>query len=86
MVYRAYRVPYEWIPQLEKPEEVSIKPVDIEHFRVPGSPDGTGTGKITVIDGVDPKKRQMTGGGDEEDEEERIDFCVASVKKKDLKQ
>ena len=42
--------------------------------------------KITVIDGVDPKKRQMTGGGDEEDEEERIDFCVASVKKKDLKQ
>ena len=23
---------------------------------------------------------------DEEDEEERIDFCVASVKKKDLKQ
>ena len=52
----------------------------------PGSPDGTGTGKITVIDGVDPKKRQMTGGGDEEDEEERIDFCVASVKKKDLKQ
>ena len=39
-----------------------------------------------MIDGVDPKKRQMTGGGDEEDEEERIDFCVASVKKKDLKQ
>ncbi len=39
-----------------------------------------------MIDGVDPEKRQMTGGGDEEDEEERIDFCVASVKKKDLKQ
>ena len=53
---------------------------------MPGSLDGTGTGKITVIDGVDSEKRQMTGGGDEEDEEERIDFCVASVKKKDLKQ
>ena len=39
-----------------------------------------------MIDGVDPEKRQMTGGGDEEDEEESIDFCVASVKKKDLKQ
>lgn len=33
MVYRAYRVPYEWIPQLEKPEEVSIKPVDIDISR-----------------------------------------------------
>jgi hypothetical protein len=26
MVYRAYRVPYEWIPQLEPPQEASILP------------------------------------------------------------
>ncbi|MDR0221024.1 MAG: aryl-sulfate sulfotransferase, partial [Lachnospiraceae bacterium] len=26
MVYRAYRVPYEWIPQLAKPEETDIAP------------------------------------------------------------
>jgi len=36
-VYRAYRIPYEWIPQLEKPEEISVEPPDIKEFRVPGS-------------------------------------------------
>ncbi|MBE6017013.1 MAG: thioredoxin [Lachnospiraceae bacterium] len=36
-VYRAYRIPYEWIPQLEKPEEISVQPVNISEFRVPGS-------------------------------------------------
>lgn len=36
MIYRAYRVPYEWIPQLEKPVETSIEPIDITKFRVPG--------------------------------------------------
>jgi hypothetical protein len=25
-VYRAYRVPYEWIPQLAKPRETPVKP------------------------------------------------------------
>lgn len=37
MVYRAYRVPYEWVPQLEKPVEKSIEKVDIHTFRVPGA-------------------------------------------------
>ncbi len=37
MVYRAYRVPYEWIPQLDKPEEVAIEPVDVTTFRMPGA-------------------------------------------------
>lgn len=36
-VYRAYRVPYEWIPQLSKPEEIPVTPPDIETYRVPGS-------------------------------------------------
>ncbi len=36
-VYRAYRVPYEWIPQLEKPEEKSVPRLDNSQFRVPGS-------------------------------------------------
>lgn len=36
-VYRAYRVPYEWVPQLDTPKEVAIEPVDVSTFRVPGS-------------------------------------------------
>jgi hypothetical protein len=38
MVYRAYRLPYEWIPQAAKPQEKALPPVDISKFRVPGSP------------------------------------------------
>ena len=37
MVYRAYRLPYEWIPQLEPPEEKAIPRVDNSRFRVPGA-------------------------------------------------
>ncbi len=41
MVYRAYRFPYEWIPQVEPEKEVAIKPVDVTCFRMPGaSPKG----------------------------------------------
>lgn len=38
MVYRAYRVPHEWIPQLEPPEEKAVPRIDNSKFRVPGSP------------------------------------------------
>lgn len=37
MIYRAYRVPYEWVPQLEKPVEVPIEKLDKRFFRVPGA-------------------------------------------------
>ena len=37
MVYRAYRYPYEYIPQLDKPVEKTVMPVDITRFHVPGS-------------------------------------------------
>lgn len=85
MIYRAYRVPYEWIPQVSKPVETSIEPVNVETFRVPGASKGSGTGKVTVIDGVDPNAGTITGmGSDEEEEDEKVDFCVASVKKSDL--
>jgi hypothetical protein len=36
-VYRAYRVPYEWVPQLELPKETPVEPVDNSKYRVPGS-------------------------------------------------
>ncbi len=32
--YRAYRVPYEWIPQLQKPEERAVVPPGLEEFRI----------------------------------------------------
>jgi hypothetical protein len=37
-VYRAYRVPYEWVPQAEKPRGRAIPRLDNSKFRVPGSP------------------------------------------------
>ena len=87
MVYRAYRTPYEWVPQATHAEEVSIDPLDVETFRVPGASKGAGTGKVTVVAGVDPNRSSVTGmnGDDEDSDEERLDFCVASVKKGDLK-
>jgi hypothetical protein len=37
-VYRAYRVPYQWVPQVPEPEEKAIPRLDNSRFRVPGSP------------------------------------------------
>lgn len=37
LVYRAYRAPYEWVPQVEKPEETTIVRLDNNKYRVPGS-------------------------------------------------
>ena len=34
-VYRAYRIPYEWIPQLPVPDEVAVTPPSLVDFRVP---------------------------------------------------
>lgn len=34
-VYRGYRIPYEWIPQLDVPEETAVTPPDRGAFRVP---------------------------------------------------
>lgn len=50
MLYRGYRVPYEWVPQLEKPKETEIEKIDILTFRVPGAE--LSRSKETKIDGV----------------------------------
>ncbi|AFS77791.1 arylsulfotransferase domain-containing protein [Gottschalkia acidurici 9a] len=61
MVYRAYRVPYSWIPQIESPtEEVAIEKVDKKFFRVPGAA-GIGSHKETIVKGV--KDSYKTGDG-----------------------
>lgn len=53
MVYRAYRVPYQWIPQLDAPVEVPIEPIDSKTFRVPGAAP-IGRAKETKVPGVRP--------------------------------
>jgi hypothetical protein len=34
VVFRAYRVPYEWVPQLKKPAEKAVTPPKLEKFRL----------------------------------------------------
>jgi hypothetical protein len=34
-VYRSYRVPYDWIPQLPRPQEKAVTPPALSDFRVP---------------------------------------------------
>ncbi|MBI2853898.1 MAG: aryl-sulfate sulfotransferase [Chloroflexi bacterium] len=48
MVYRAYRLPYEWIPQIARPEERAIPHLNNNRFRVPGSPRRR-AGKVTRV-------------------------------------
>ena len=37
MVYRAYRYPYDYVPQVEPPKEVAIAPIDNVDYRLPGA-------------------------------------------------
>jgi hypothetical protein len=68
MIYRAYRVPYEWIPQLDKPDETEIKKLDIAAFRVPGAVQ-PGVDRVIKINGVSDKKSETV---------DKKAFCVIS--------
>jgi hypothetical protein len=37
-VYRAYRLPYDWVPQLPRPTERRVVPPDVKSFRLPPEP------------------------------------------------
>jgi hypothetical protein len=50
-VYRAYRVPYEWVPQLERPEEIAVPRLDISRFRVPGT-EWKAEQRVTKVEGT----------------------------------
>ncbi len=52
MIYRAYRVPYEWIPQEPKPEERAIAAIDTATFRVPGAARAGDRKAEVTVDGV----------------------------------
>lgn len=51
MVYRAYRLPYEWVPQLEKPIEQEIAAIDVADYRLPGAA-GRGTESVVEVAGT----------------------------------
>jgi len=53
MVYRAYRVPYEWVPQLDRPKETPIERIDVTTYRVPGAAP-PGHKQETPVAGVRP--------------------------------
>ena len=36
LIYRAYRVPYDWVPQLEKPDEAPVENRDVSEFSLSG--------------------------------------------------
>jgi hypothetical protein len=77
-VYRAYRIPYEWIPQLPKPEETGVAPQNVSRFRVAGAPLGPG-GKITVITGISPHPKNLIDdpfGAEVSTDKEPSNFCV----------
>lgn len=66
MVYRAYRAPYDWVPQLPQPQETAIARIDKNTFRVPGAA-GPGRYKETQVDGVRSFERDAA-------------FCVISTR------
>ncbi len=52
-IYRAYRYPYDWVPQVDAPEEIPINPIDVTTFRVPNAKPSGPQSKVKV-DGTIP--------------------------------
>ncbi|MET0390116.1 MAG: aryl-sulfate sulfotransferase [Polyangiales bacterium] len=52
LVYRAYRAPYDWVPQLSRPNERAIKRIDVKTFRVPGAAE-LGRDRVVELQGGD---------------------------------
>ncbi|HHX50310.1 MAG TPA: thioredoxin, partial [Clostridia bacterium] len=73
MVYRAYRVPYSWVPQVDAPKEVPIEPIDVKTFRMPGAaPFGREKEAEVMVEGVLPYQGDTAlcvAAGDELDNE-----------------
>lgn len=63
LVYRAYRVPYEWVPQLPVPSPRAIARLEPADFRVPGAA-ARGAGRVIAVGDPQPGQRDAA-------------FCVA---------
>lgn len=53
IIYRAYRLPYEWAPRAKAPKEVPVEPADVSTFRMPGAA-APGAIEETEVEGVKP--------------------------------
>lgn len=53
MIYRAFRVPYAWVPQLDEPGEIKVDPLEVIRFRVPGAAP-YGENRVVEMEGVRP--------------------------------
>lgn len=53
MVYRAYRYPYDYIPQVDVPLEIDINPINVIDFRVEGA-SPRGARSESVVEGIVP--------------------------------
>ena len=51
MVYRSYRYPYDYIPQLQKPKETGIARIDRATFKVPGTIEAAPQNVMTLESG-----------------------------------
>ena len=51
MVYRAYRVPYDWAPIKEKPVQTPVRRIDNNTFRIPGAADAGGAEAVDFAEG-----------------------------------
>lgn len=56
MIYRAYRVPYDWVQQVEKPMEQPIERIDVTNYRVPGA-SPRGSKRVVSVEGVLPYRQ-----------------------------
>jgi len=74
-VYRAYRTPYEWTPQVPRPREVAVVPPENGSFQIPNAegklPSVKSLAKAQVISGIT--------GTDEGPEEEEEDEDVSTM-------
>lgn len=57
-IYRAYRYPYDYVPQLPQPQEIPVKRVDNMSFRMPGAAEGM-IQEITTVVGAEGYESAM---------------------------
>lgn len=68
-VYRAYRYPYSYVPQLPVPEEVPVAQLNNKTFRVPGAAEGM-IANETTVEGTMGYNKRMDACVTEDDESE----------------
>ncbi len=55
LIYRAYRAPYSWVPQLPVPETVPVPRLNVREFRVPGAARSGAVRDVSVAGVIAPR-------------------------------